>query len=163
MEKLSSYLNKNDFYNILWNYFSMHANQRMQLFNFYIIIECFLLGGYFTVTQFINNHGLYRIIICILVIMFSIVFFLLDFRTKTMIKIVEKSIIEIEQKHKVIIGNEFMIFTNENEITGLNHSKFYFYKLLSYSKLFFLIFLCFSLIGIFGIITTFFPDIFRVK
>jgi len=161
-KKMQNSLDEKDFYNTLWNYFSLHANQRVQVFNFFIIIECFLIGGFFTVSQLASENKFYKIVICCLVVLFSFIFFLLDIRTKNIIKIVEKSIIQVEEKYKDKIGKENMIFSCEQEFTKLDRTKSLFKKLLSYSNIFLIIFFLFIVLGIICIILTVFPNIFKI-
>jgi hypothetical protein len=147
-----SKLNTRDFFSVLWNYFSFHANQRIQVSNFYIVIECFLMGGFFTVSQLPHNQFIYKIIICCSIIFISIVFFMLDYRTKIIIKIVEDSIIQIERQYTEQLGKEIMVFSKEKENTESFRTKFILWQLISYSKIFSLLFLFFTVISILGII-----------
>ena len=44
-------LKENDFLKILWDYFCIHGSQRIQLLNFYIILETFFVTALLTLFQ----------------------------------------------------------------------------------------------------------------
>ena len=84
---------------------------------------------------------------------FSLIFYALDTRTKAMIKFSEDILKTIEQKNVAKYGNEIMIFSIEQEKTIYERRRNWIAKrFLSYSKLFRLIFLFFTLIGVLGIV-----------
>lgn len=139
-------LSEQDFYNILWSYFSQHANQRIQLVNFYIIIETFLFTGLLTVLNLDVNYSLIGILISIAAIFFSWIFYNLDVRTKILIKNCENAIKKIEQKYQKDFGEEIMIFSVEEKNTAELRKNFSFPW--SYAKSFKYIFLFFSIMGI---------------
>ncbi|MDR0550653.1 MAG: hypothetical protein LBG72_01400 [Spirochaetaceae bacterium] len=145
-------LSEKDFYNILWNYFSLHANQRIQVFNFFIILECALIGGFFTVSQSKNSLCPFKLAICISIVIFSVVFYLLDSRTKNLVKMAENSIIQIEKKYTKKFGKDFMIFRKEKKKTKLLRSDYILQNLQSYRILFCIIFVLFAITGVSGII-----------
>lgn len=149
-------MNEKDFANIVWNYFSIHASQRMQILNFYIVLETFFVTALLTTFQLENKLKFVQLIICIAIIFFSIIFFALDTRTKHMIKFSEESLIEIEKKYVNTYGKEIMIFSIEKKKTEEKRKNNRISKyILSYSKLLHLIFAFFSLIGMIGAIWIF--------
>lgn len=88
-----------DYLDFLWNYFELHSNQRMQLMNFYIIIESLFVTGLIALISSDHPNMIAEISICVAMIFFSVVFFLLDRRTKNMIKLCEDSIKKIERRY----------------------------------------------------------------
>ena len=143
-------MNERDFYNTLWNYFIQHANQRIQLINFYIILETFLFAGLFALvkdatTDQCITYKLVCILISISSIFFSFVFYNLDTRTKQMIHTCEKSLRIIENKYETLLSSDLMIFNKEARFTPLLRKWNWFP--LSYSKSFKALFLFFSMIG----------------
>ena len=38
-------LTESEFFKMVWDYFVIHANQRMQILNFYIVLETFFITG----------------------------------------------------------------------------------------------------------------------
>jgi hypothetical protein len=141
-------LNEKDFYLTLWKYFTIHGSQRIKLLNFYIVLECFFINAFFTLTQKTDEHLAYKAAICVFMIFFSLIFRVLDLRTNSIIKIVEKSIRKIEKKNMKKLNSNFMIFSIEKEITDNLRKKSTLYHLLSYSKTFIFIYLFFPILGI---------------
>lgn len=84
--------------NHCWNYFSLHAQQRMSAFQFFITLETALIGAGFFVLQskpqFANSY--WAIMIGPLIAMLALIFWKIDQRTKDLIKNAEKSLLEIE-------------------------------------------------------------------
>lgn len=149
MEEEQYKLTENDFLNILWNYFSLHANQRMQLLHFYILLETFLITGLLTLFQLNGEFKIFRIILSVAVVFFSFIFKGLDKRSKEMIKYSENAIRSIEKKYILRYNGDIMIFCIEQEETERERIKDWkAKKFLSYSKLFSLIFLFFITIGL---------------
>ncbi|MGN0005549.1 MAG: hypothetical protein ACI37Z_06235 [Candidatus Gastranaerophilaceae bacterium] len=146
-------LRESDFLKILWDYFAIHANQRIQMLNFYIILETFFITGLLALFQFDGNLTVLRLILSLSIVFFSLVFYALDKRTKAMIKYAEDAIKTIEQKYTAKYSSKIMIFCKEQEKTMRERNSSWFAKnFLSYSKLLNLIYLFFTIIGISGII-----------
>lgn len=126
-----------------WNCFQLHSTQRMQMINYYITIEIVLIGAYFTLEY--NNASLTwpQRIVSIAIIFFSLVFYLLDRRTVYFIKESESHLILIEDLFK---EESYKLLKNIN----YNHNGSSF--CISYSKIFFCVFI---VIALFGIITLF--------
>lgn len=150
-------LSENDFLEILWQYFSLHASQRIQMLNFYIVLETFLLTAWLTLLQVDAGFSFPRIIIGFALILFSTVFYVLDVRTKSMIKLCEESLCQVEKKHIKQFGKKYMIFSLERENTAEERKKSKLKKwFLSYSKLLRVIYVFFALTGILAVIMEFF-------
>lgn len=148
MEKAEDKLTENDFLNVLWNYFSLHANQRMQLLHFYILLETFVITGLLTIFQLNGEFKIFRILLSVAIIFFSIVFKGLDKRAKEMIKYSENAIRYLEKKYILKYNGDIMIFCIEEEKTAYERRKNWCKKFfLSYSKLFNLIYFFFIAIG----------------
>ena len=135
---------------LLWNYFALHSNQRIQLLNFYILIESFLITALITLfVQSGTSYLIFNLLICVSVIFFSFIFYAIDYRTKTLIKLSEDAIRLYEITY--VPHDTFRIFKNEYTSTNeIRKSKML--NLLSYSKLFFLVYIYFTVIGLIGII-----------
>jgi len=145
-------LEEKDFYSVLWEYFSLHASQRIQVFNFYVTLETCLVASFFIVAQLSGNQTIYKVAISGSMVMFSFVFALLDSRTKTMIKAVEESLRQVEGKYMKYFDANFMIFSREKSDTDSFRKKCCLRNLQSYSKLFRLLYLLFAVLGIAGIL-----------
>lgn len=105
-----------EFINHLWSYFMQHANQRMQLFHFYILLETFLFTGVFTFYGREKSYGI-CLVISIATILFTLVFLNLDTRTKQLIKNCEELISKVENDYKDRLCADFMIISYEKEKT----------------------------------------------
>lgn len=93
-------LEEKDFVKILWEYLQTHYSQRMQMLNFFIILETVLCTGLITVFQL--NIFLFKLIISFATFFFAVAFMLVDIRAKHMIKFAEKSYQFIESKYSSI-------------------------------------------------------------
>jgi hypothetical protein len=146
-------LKESDFLKILWDYFAVHANQRIQILNFYIVLETFFITGLLTLFQLDGDLTVFRLILSVSIIFFSFIFYALDKRTKEMIKFSEEALKTLEQKYVLKYGSGIMIFSKEQEKTLFERRWSWFAKkFLSYSKLFKMIYLFFTIIGISGMI-----------
>lgn len=146
-------LTENDFQEILWQYFSLHASQRIQMLNFYIVLETFLLTAWLTLLQVNVGFSFPRIIIGFALMLFSVVFYVLDVRTKSMIKLCEESLSKVEKNYIKQFGKKYMIFSLERENTAEERKKSKLKKwFLSYSKLLCVIYGFFALAGMLAVI-----------
>lgn len=144
-------LKESDFVRILWDYFSTHATQRMQILNFFIVLETFFITALLALFQFKIDFKVLRITLSIAIIFFSLIFNMLDKRTRQMIKYSEEALKSIEQKYINKYGKDIMIFTIEEEKTSIERKNREITKpCLSYTQLFKLTFCFFFLIGVIG-------------
>lgn len=109
----------------LWNYFELHSNQRMQMMNFYLVMESLFVTGLITMLTSERDMTFYEIGICLAIIFFSFLFYKFDMRTRSIIKICESSIKSLEQKYKAQYGDEIMVFSKEEECTKASHESTY--------------------------------------
>ena len=141
-------MQESDFARVLWEYFTTHAKQRMQMFNFYIILETFLITAFCTLCEFGDETCIYRIIVSLAIIVFSVAFYCIDKRSKMMIKESEKALRTLESRYEEKYGRDIMIFTKEEESTTKQRENCCFASgLLSYSKMLKIIFVFFIIIG----------------
>lgn len=75
-------LKESDFLRILWDYFSLHGNQRIQILNFYIILETFFITALLTLFQLEGKLTVFRLVLSIAIIFFSLIFLLLILERK---------------------------------------------------------------------------------
>lgn len=133
-----------------WNYFSLHANQRLRTFNFYLLISAIIIGAFINVINNKENSILFSVLPYILSFI-SFIFWKLDVRTKQMIKNAENAIKIIDDKVLVGIEGEHMVKLNLFELDNIiirNEKTYLFKKTLSYSKCFNSLFLMFGLLGL---------------
>ncbi len=134
-------MEEKDFIDILWKYFELHSNQRMQMINFSLVVHSLLITvliGLFTSNSAVDLTQ-YKILVCISLIVFSFIFYMLDRRTKEMIKNCEESLKAVEQKYASEVDENFLIFTMEEGKTKNSWTLSY-TKSLSLGYLFFVIF-----------------------
>ena len=82
-----------------WNYFSRLSEQRMGMINFYIVIVIALIGALFTMISRDTRVLWTECAVCLTVTLFSVVFSLLDYRTKLMIHCCEEIIEGFEAQY----------------------------------------------------------------
>jgi hypothetical protein len=90
--------NKENLRKYIWNYFQLHAGQRLTTFNFYIVISTLLTSGYFVAVRDVPYLSL---LLGIILVVFSYVFWKLDVRNKQLIRNAEKALMYIESKEEV--------------------------------------------------------------
>lgn len=72
-------MEEKDFIDILWKYFELHSNQRMQMINFSLVVHSLLITvliGLFTSNSAVDLTQ-YKILVCISLIVFSFIFYML--------------------------------------------------------------------------------------
>lgn len=88
-----------DHYQHCWNYFALHANQRMHAFNYFILMQSAIFAGIFILHEN-KDRDLYLInIATTIVLVISFVFWQIDLRTRSLIKAAEEEMIKIENSH----------------------------------------------------------------
>ena len=119
------------------------------MFNFYIILETILITAFCTLCEFGDKTCIYRIVVSVAIIFFSVVFYFIDQRSKMMIKESEKAIKFLEGRYKEEYGKDIMIFTKEEESTKYQRENCCLAsRFLSYSKMLNIIFRFFIIIGL---------------
>lgn len=113
-------MEEKDFVNILWKYFELHANQRMQMMNFYIVIISLFFTGLIALFCADGDMRIYEIMLCIAIIVFTFIFMMFDQRTRSLIKKCEVAIKSVEKKYIDQYGADVMIFTQEELQTQVN-------------------------------------------
>ena len=135
-------MNDNDFMDMLWKYFELHSNQRIQLINFYIVLESLLVAGLISLLSIQKDLIIWECGVCGAIIFFSLIFYGLDRRTKQMIKLCEDIIKQLEKNHGGQSGpvQEWIgIFSKEEYISRSNKEKWTYSKLFKLQYFFFII------------------------
>lgn len=78
-----------------WNWFDFHAKQRMQLFNFFLLITGILVNAF--VASYEKNMFSVSIAICLLGVLQSISFFIFDVRSREMTSFSEDVLEKLER------------------------------------------------------------------
>lgn len=127
------------------------CNPKNANFKFFIVLETFFIMDLLTLFQFKTDFKVLRITLSIAIIFFSLIFYLIDKRTKEIIKYSEDALKSIKQKYIKKYGKDIMILTIEEENTTIERKKSKITKLcLSYTKLFRITSGFFLLIGVIG-------------
>ncbi|MCM1063266.1 MAG: hypothetical protein NC420_02150 [Eubacterium sp.] len=138
-------MNDKDYMDMLWNYFELHSGQRMQLMNFFIVLESLMVAGLISLLSAENNLSIWECGICAGMIFFAAIFYGLDRRTKKMIQLCESSIKMLERRNNGTRGpvEEWVgIFSKEEYYTKNEKIKY------TYSKLFGIQYAFFAIIAI---------------
>src|SRR4051794_24291643 len=80
-----------------WNYFSLHADQRIKTFNFYLVLVTFAVGGIITVLKDLGNPWAVFMIGALLAFV-SFIFWKLDGRNKELVRHGEEALKFVEDK-----------------------------------------------------------------
>lgn len=118
-------MDEKDFMDTLWKYFELHANQRMQMMNFYIVIISLFFTGLIALFCADGDMRICESVLCIAIIFFSWIFMMFDQRTRSMIKKCEAAIKSVEKKYTGQYGADIMIFTQEELQTQISKEMTY--------------------------------------
>jgi hypothetical protein len=80
-----------------WRYFELHANQRMTVFNFFLVLSGLATAGLATVVQGAGDPRFLGAVLGLLLALVSFVFWKLDQRASFFIKRAEVALAEVEQ------------------------------------------------------------------
>lgn len=158
LRKMSNSLELKDQMEYAWNYFKLHAGQRMSLFNFFVVMSALLTGG---LVRSLNNDFEYPFIGLVLglgLIVVSFIFWKLDQRVRYLIKLAETALKKIEScllAEEESKDNPLALFSaEENKTEKLQKgTSWKFWKLhMHYSKCFELVYIAFAAIGFIGMI-----------
>lgn len=139
-----------------WKYFSMHADQRLKTFNFYLVLVTVIIGG---MLAYIKDakHPSYCFPVGLLLLALSFVFWKLDIRTRELIRHAEDALKLIEQDSKNDgLPEEMSLFCQEDsktaairQIRKLSWSPISWWRAhYSYSDCFQIVFGIFGLVGL---------------
>lgn len=92
--------------NHAWQYFQLHAQQRITTFNFYIVLTGLLTTGIATATYNLPQNAILTASLSVFLVGISYFFYKLDERVSFLIKGAEIVIIENEPADAKIFGNE---------------------------------------------------------
>ena len=90
-----------DMRDYVWAYFELHARQRMSLFNFFLVLVAFVLAG---LGHSIQEHGRFApmgVLLGILLVLVSFVFWKLDQRVSLFLKLAEDALADLEPDFSV--------------------------------------------------------------
>ncbi len=132
-----------------WKYFELHSNQRITLFNYFLLIMAGLGTAVGVILQASNKFSYVGVFASIFIIIVSVIFWKLDQRTSFLIKQSEQVFKKLERNSSIDIG----IFCNEDaNLERANKDKIFTNKIVTYGFLFRSTFLIIGFVGVTGII-----------
>ena len=140
-----------------WDYFQLHATQRMSLFNFFVLISAILTAG---MGSALGKNGIYEhvgLALAASLILVSFTFWKLDLRVRFLVKHAESilKMVEATQAEDGANSAELALFTQEERKTielQRQRGRCPVGWHLSYSKCFGLIYVVFGALGLLGFI-----------
>lgn len=142
-----------DYRDYAWKYFSLHADQRLKTFHFFVILATFTIGGILAITKDLSNIG-YASPLAYLLSFLSFVFWKLDLRNKELVKYGEDALKALEDitnasnpDMKAEILNLFTYEEGKTKNTSRFPRSLLLKEHLSYSDCFNMVFLCFGVGG----------------
>lgn len=140
----------------VWNYFQLHASQRLITFNFYIVISTAIAAGY-AVALRANGIPVLAILLGFTISLLSFVFWKLDMRNKLLIKNAEEALKYLEalagtpgDKNKSNILKIFTYEEGQSNKMKMTKSFWPWNNHYSYSKCFNIVFAVFGVLGLLG-------------
>jgi hypothetical protein len=154
----SNCVTEKDILHISWNYFQLHAQQRLSFFNFFVIFSALMTTGLISTFQEKYDAHFIGIAVGLMLSLIAFVFWKIDERNKYLTKASEDAIKIIEQHYKCsqcyIDSNKFQIFSREeietNQIRISQKKRLFPFRQISHSKSFNFIFLVYFIIGLVG-------------
>lgn len=147
----------NDLRNNAWEYFELHASQRLTTFNYYIVISTLITTGIFATFSKDYTAPSLGIAGGLLLVFFSFVFWKLDDRNKQIIKGAEAALKFFEDSSELVDSsdgpNVLKLFTRDDFVTDQRRAAKPFWpwrKHYSYTTSFNWVFWAFAIFGLLG-------------
>jgi hypothetical protein len=131
-----------------WRYFEIHANQRMALFNFFLVLSSFVAAGLGASLQLRGAFELLGAGLGFLLAIVSFTFWKLDQRSSFLIRHAERAMAELENAFPI---SGPRLFFNEAHLTAKEVTRwFYLRRLWTYGRAFRFVFWAMGVIGVLG-------------
>ena len=131
-----------------WAYFSLHAAQRMQSFQFYITLVTALVGGAIVLMKSDGASHMWLALIYAIASLLSFVFWKLDCRTRLLIKNAEAALKYLDYQYNLSdvdgLPHPLRLFDKDEVMAGHSSAGNIWNSELSYSKCFNLVFAIFG-------------------
>lgn len=134
-----------------WDYFALHADQRLKAFHFYILLSTAILGG-FAVLLRNGAFQKWMAVFGLFLVFFSFVFWKLDNRTRGLIKHGEEALEFLDAQHALAsaegVPHPLAVFAREKHLSAklplfpMTTAHF------TYARCFRWVFTMFSLVGL---------------
>lgn len=133
-----------------WRYFELHANQRIIIFNYFLIISGALSAGLATTLQGSQRFSSLGIMLGMLLIVVSFIFWKLDQRVSYLIKHAESVITDLEQY--LTIKKAHIFYLEPKKSKEVLEEGFWWSRHWTYGSAFRFVFIIMALFGGTGII-----------
>jgi hypothetical protein len=135
-----------------WNYFALHAGQRMQGFQYYVTLVTALIGGAIVLLKSDNGHYHWIAVVFAMCSAVSFLFWKLDCRTRQLIKNAELALKYLDARHALpdagTFPHELRLFDRDDFSTITKARNSIWTSKLSYSKCFNFVFAIFGYGGV---------------
>lgn len=123
-EERGTGMSEKDMRDHVWAYFQLHAAQRLTTFNFYIALSTVVTTGLFATLHKDFKVPALSVVLSILLIAFSYLFWKLDQRNRNFIKNSESALIALEASVSIegITAGELKLFSYEKDKTSREKS-----------------------------------------
>lgn len=161
-EKINSDLSLNDLRQYAWDYFQLHARQRMALFKFFVVFATIMTTGLVSTFQPTFSAHLIGVILGLLLVCISILFWKFDERNKFLTKHGEQALKYLESQFNVFSKDDephpIQLFTSEEWRTKKLRETQKRWKLwkrqMSHSESLNLLFFLYGVIGLVGAVVS---------
>jgi hypothetical protein len=149
-DHLSAAFSQREMLDHAWRYFELHANQRMSLFNFFLVLSSFVAAGLGASLQLRGAFELLGSVLGLLLAVVSFTFWKLDQRSSFLIRHAERAMAEIENAFSISAPR---LFSSEVHLTAKAASyRYHPRRLWTYGAAFRFVFAVMGLVGIVGAI-----------
>ncbi len=104
-----------------WNYFELHAEQRLKAFQFYISLSTALVGGFVILIRY-NNTSKWMAVLGMLLAFLSFIFWKLDERTKSLVHNAEEALKYLDGQQNLSdiegVPHPLRVFSRDDHITS---------------------------------------------
>jgi hypothetical protein len=132
-----------------WDYFAVHAAQRLAAFQFFITLATAIVGGYIALVG--TGGQKWMALLGLLLSTLAFVFYKLDCRTKELIKNAESALSYLDSQHHLpdvdLLPSPLRLVDRDRVACAGTQLKGVFKKRYSYSRCFAIIFLTFGALG----------------
>lgn len=137
-----------------WEYFKLHAEQRIRVFNFYILLVVAMVAGLVTVLKEGPAVPYAASAICLLIVFLSFIFLQLDTRTSSLVQNAERTLLLLEEDERLPdrpdgSPHPGRIFTREKYETKRAAE---FNLVWTYTSCFRTVFIILALLGLLGVV-----------
>lgn len=140
-----------DYRDYAWNYFALHAGQRMAVFRFYVIFATVIIGAFSTL---VSKNGIQKeyFLLPLSLVFFSFIFWKLEKRTKMLVRNAEEALKHIDE---LCIKDDDLVlklFHNDDTKTSNLHLWPLYGGYFSYSRVFKWVYIFLALLGMSGLV-----------